>query len=79
VICALARHNQYLGREIDIAINQSVIIKSSPENVYNALTSAEEFSEVTRAPAEIAQDAGGAFSCFDGQIVGRHIELIPNQ
>jgi activator of HSP90 ATPase len=62
-----------------MTINQSVTIKSSPENVYNALTSAEEFSKVTGAPAEIAQEEGGAFSCFDGQIVGRHIELIPKQ
>ena len=62
-----------------MAINQSVTIKSSPANVYNALTSAEEFSEVIGAAAEIAQDEGGAFSCFDGQIVGRHIELIPNK
>ena len=37
------------------------------------------FSEVTGAPAEIAQEEGGAFSCFGGQIVGRHIELIANE
>jgi len=62
-----------------MAINQTVTIKTSPEKVYNALTSATEFSKVTGAPAEIAEDEGGAFSCFGGQIVGRHLELNPNK
>ena len=60
-------------------ISQTVTFKSSAENVYNAITSAREFSDVTGAPAEIAQDVGGAFSCFDGQVTGRHLELIPNK
>ncbi len=62
-----------------MAINQTITIKASPEKVYNALMSAEEFGKVTGAPAEIAQDEGGAFSCFGGQITGRHIELKPNE
>lgn len=62
-----------------MAIHQTVTIKSSPEKIYSALTSQDEFSKVTGAPAEISQDEGGAFSCFGGQIVGRHIELIPNK
>ncbi|MGI9336787.1 MAG: SRPBCC domain-containing protein [Gammaproteobacteria bacterium] len=62
-----------------MAIKQTVTFKTSPEKLYEALTSAEEFSKVTGAPAEIAPDEGGAFSCFGGQIVGRHIELVPNK
>ncbi len=62
-----------------MTIKQTIIIKSSSENVYNAIMSAKEFAEVTGAPADIAKDEGGAFSCFGGQVVGRHIELIPNQ
>lgn len=62
-----------------MAINQIVTIKASPEKIYNALTSAKEFSKVTGAPAEIAKDEGGAFSCFAGQVTGRHIELNPNK
>lgn len=62
-----------------MAINQTVTIKTSPEKIYNALTSAEVFSEVTGAPAEIAEGEGGAFSCFGGQVVGRHLELHPNK
>ena len=62
-----------------MTIEQKVSIKASAAKVYTAITSAPEFSEVTGAPAEIAADEGGAFSCFGGQIVGRHIELIPNE
>lgn len=62
-----------------MAIHQTIRIKSSPAKIYRALTSASEFGKLTGAPAEIAQDAGGAFSCFGGQIVGRHLELNPNK
>ena len=31
------------------------------------------------APAEISRDVGGAFTCFGGHIVGRHVELVPNE
>jgi len=62
-----------------MAINQSITIKAAPERVYTAITSAEQFSKVTDSAAEISKDEGGSFSCFDGKIVGRHIELLPNQ
>ena len=62
-----------------MTIEQTVTIKSSAEKVYNAIMTASEFAEVTGAPADIAADEGGTFSCFGGQVVGRHIELVPNQ
>jgi uncharacterized protein YndB with AHSA1/START domain len=62
-----------------MTIAQTIEIKSSAEKVYKALTTAAEFSEFTQAPAEISTVDGGAFSCFGGQIAGRHIELVPNE
>ena len=62
-----------------MTISQSITIKASPAKVYQALISAEQFSKVTGAPADISSDEGGEFSCFGGQITGRHIELIPDQ
>ncbi len=62
-----------------MTIRQTVSFDSSPETVYKALTSADEFSKATGAPAEIASGEGGAFSCFGGQITGRHVELVPNK
>lgn len=61
-----------------MAIKQTVRIDASAEQIYQALISGEEFSKVTGAPATIAEDAGGVFSCFGGQVTGRHIELTPN-
>lgn len=62
-----------------MTITQTITIRTSPEKVYEALMSADQFSEVTGAAAGISSEAGGAFSCFGGLIVGRHIELLPNE
>lgn len=62
-----------------MAIKQTITVKSSPDKVYEALTSAKVFGEFTGAPADIAAQDGGAFSCFGGQITGRHVELVPNE
>ena len=51
-----------------MAIKQSVTLNTTPEELYSALISSVEFAKVTGAPAEIADDEGGAFSCFGGQI-----------
>jgi activator of HSP90 ATPase len=32
-----------------------------------------------KAPTQISREVGGAFSLFGGIIVGRHIELVPNE
>jgi activator of HSP90 ATPase len=61
-----------------MSIKQSVTITTTPEKTYRALLSGKEFSKFTGAPAEIAGAEGGAFSCFGGQITGRHIELSPH-
>lgn len=62
-----------------MTIKQTVTFNCTPETMYRTLLSGEEFGKATGAPAEIAEDAGGAFSCFGGQITGRHIELVPNE
>jgi activator of HSP90 ATPase len=61
-------------------IHQEIIFKTSPNRIYEALTNAEQFSKATGgAPTEINAETGGSFSCFGGMIVGRNIELVPNQ
>ena len=61
-------------------IHQEVDFKASPQRVYQALTDAKKFSAFSGGlPAEIQPEVGGALKCFDGQITGRFIELIPNQ
>ena len=62
-----------------MAIHQEIVFSASPERVYEALMSDKEHSAFTGGPAEISRDAGGAFSAHGGQVVGRNIELVPNQ
>jgi uncharacterized protein YndB with AHSA1/START domain len=60
-------------------IHQEVVFKASPQRVYDALTSGQQFSQVTGAPAEIGTTVGEAFSCFGGMITGRQLELVPGK
>jgi activator of HSP90 ATPase len=68
------------------AIHQEVVFNASRKRLYEALTDANQFSKVTAfspvkqaPPAEISREAGGSFSCFGGHIVGRNVELVPNE
>ncbi len=60
-------------------IHQEITYQADPDKLYETLISAPSFSEFTGASAEIDAREGGSFSCFDGQIVGRNIELVPGQ
>jgi|ERR1700730_10089321 activator of HSP90 ATPase len=62
------------------SIHHEVVFKAVPKRVYEALMDAAQFSKLSGgAPAEISHEAGGAFSCFGGHVVGRNLELMPNQ
>lgn len=60
-------------------IHQEVVFNASTERIYEVLTDAKQFSEMTGAPTEITTEAGGSFSCFGGMIFGRNIELVPGK
>ena len=62
-----------------ITIHQEVDFNVSPERVYEALLDAKQFTEFSGRPAEINREVGGAFSLFKGHIIGRNVELVPNQ
>jgi activator of HSP90 ATPase len=47
--------------------------------VYQALLDAKQFSAFSGSAADIDGKVGGAFSVFAGHIIGRNVELIPNQ
>src|SRR6516225_7060548 len=61
------------------AIRHEIEFNVSAQRIYEALIDAKQFSAFTGAPAEIDRQAGGAFSCFGGMIIGRNIELVPNK
>ena len=74
------------------SIHQGTVFKASRKRVYEALTDTKQFNKVTllsaamqsgmplgAAPTEISREVGGAFSVFAGHIVGRQVELVPNE
>jgi activator of HSP90 ATPase len=69
------------------SIHQEVAFKASPKRVYEALTDVKQFDKLVElsgismkdVPAQLSSEVGGAFSLFAGHIVGRNIELVPNQ
>ncbi len=60
-------------------IHQEIDFNASPKRIYEALMNDKEHGEFTGGPARISRDVGGAFSCHGGMVVGRHVELIPNE
>jgi activator of HSP90 ATPase len=71
--------NRSGGIDTSTSIHQEIDFKAAPERVYEALLDSKKFSAFTGMAAEIHREPGGAFLCFEGQIVGRIVELVPNQ
>jgi activator of HSP90 ATPase len=61
------------------SLHQEVDFKASPQRIYEVLLDSKQFAEFSGMPAEIDPKVGGAFSMFAGMIVGRNVELVPNQ
>jgi activator of HSP90 ATPase len=74
------------------SIHQEAVVTASRKRVYEALTDTNQFSRVTALsaafqsgtppgtkPTEISREVGGAFSLFGGHIVGRQVDLVPNE
>jgi activator of HSP90 ATPase len=70
-----------------ITIHQEINFKATPQRLYETLLSSKEFSDCTKRSfgdfsarsANIDAVAGGAFTVFDGHIIGRILELVPYQ
>jgi len=60
-------------------LHQEVDFKASPHRIYEILLDSKQFSAFSGEPAEINHEAGGVFSMFGGKIVGRNVELVPDQ
>jgi activator of HSP90 ATPase len=82
------RESMHVGE----VIHQEAFFKAKQQRVYTALTDTEQFDKVTQlseamkrglppgAPStKISPDAGGPFSLFGGYVVGRNVELVPNE
>jgi activator of HSP90 ATPase len=71
----------------EIVIHQEADFKVSPQKLYQTLLSSKAFSSCTKKSfamfseksASIDSVVGGNFSVFDGHIIGKIIELVPDQ
>jgi activator of HSP90 ATPase len=61
------------------AIHYEIDFKASPQRLYEAILDEKQFAAFSGMPATIDRTPGGAFSMFGGMILGRNVELIPDQ
>ncbi len=61
------------------SIHYELEFKPSPDRLYQAILDQKQFAAFSGMPATIDPTPGGAFSMFGGLIVGRTVELVPNQ
>jgi activator of HSP90 ATPase len=61
------------------SLHQEIDYKAAPQRIYDIILSSKDFTAFSGYPAEIDAKVGGAFSMFGGLVVGRNVELVPNQ
>jgi len=54
-------------------------VKATPEQVYNALTNPRIIELWSNSKVEFELEKGSEFSIYDGDIVGKIIDFIPNK
>jgi activator of HSP90 ATPase len=60
-------------------IKQSVTIRATPVEVYDAMVNAKKHAEFTGVPATSANKVGGRFTAWDGYISGKYLKLEPGR
>jgi activator of HSP90 ATPase len=61
------------------AIIQSVVLKASPEELFDAFLDSKQHSEFTGAPAKTSPAPGAAFQAWGGQLSGRNLHVVPGK
>ena len=61
------------------SIHYEIDFKASPHRLYEAILDQKQFAAFSGMPATIDRTPGGAFSMFGGMILGRNVELVPDQ
>ncbi|KKK43674.1 hypothetical protein LCGC14_0807320 [marine sediment metagenome] len=60
-------------------IEQEIIIKSTPHEIYEAFMDSKTHSKFTESKALISREISGSFSVFEGDISGKNVELIQDK
>jgi activator of HSP90 ATPase len=61
------------------SLHQEIDLKATPVRIYSVLLDSKQFAAFSHEPADIHGEPGGAFSMFGTRILGRNVELVPNQ
>lgn len=61
------------------AIQQSIVLKASPEELFEAFLDSKKHSAATGMPTKASRRQGGSFSAFGGQISGRNLLIVPKR
>jgi activator of HSP90 ATPase len=67
------------GNESRTSLHQEVEFKASPQRIYEILLDSKQFAAFTGMAAEIDPKVGGALTIFQGLVIARNIELVPEQ
>jgi activator of HSP90 ATPase len=60
-------------------ITQTVVFKTSPHELYEALMDSEKHAAFTNSEALISREVGGDYSAYAGYINGKNLELVLDQ
>ncbi len=61
------------------SLHQEIDLKTTSARFYALILDPKRFTAFSHEPADIHPEAGGAFSMFGARILGRNVELLPNQ
>ena len=61
------------------SLHQEIDLKTTPARIYAVLLDSKQFAAFSHEPADIHGEPGGTFSMFGARILGRNVELVPNQ
>ena len=61
------------------SLHQEIDLKATPARIYAVLLDSKQFTAFSHEPADIHVEPGGTFSMFGARILGRNVELVPNQ
>jgi len=61
------------------AIQQSVVLKASAEELFDTYLDSRRHSAMTGSPAKISRRVGAAFTAFGGQLEGRNLVILPKR
>ena len=60
-------------------IQQTILFKASPHDVYEVLMDSKKHAAFTGSRARISRAVGGSFKAYDDYISGKNVELVPDR